>query len=371
MKNISLNNLSKRIIYVDLMRAFAVIMMIQGHTVDTLLADQFRNTDYLGYNIWNTMRGFTAPIFMFTAGLIFTYLLKSDHFEFSKNPRVKKGIKRGFLLIGIGYLLRYPTGKIVDFSNVTQAQWNIFFSVDALHLIGLGLLFVILSLFIAKKLKVKLYFIIIGFILLFLIFSPVINQIEWNNYLPQIISSYLTKSYGSFFPAFPWLVYVLSGALLGSYLYRNEGIYLKKRFSISLSILGSSLIFASFLTFYIQNMFNGNFTNWIFSNGIILLRVGYVILLNGILAFIVRKVNSIPEIIQDTGKHTLALYVIHVIILYGCAWFPGMYKYFSKSFTPVETIISAILMLLSMLFVVQLIGKINDYKKRKILLNKI
>lgn len=94
MKNISLNNLSKRIIYVDLMRAFAVIMMIQGHTVDTLLADQFRNTDYLGYNIWNTMRGFTAPIFMFTAGLIFTYLLKSDHFEFSKNPRVKKGIKK-------------------------------------------------------------------------------------------------------------------------------------------------------------------------------------------------------------------------------------------------------------------------------------
>jgi len=73
-----LNAPTKRIIYVDMMRAFAVIMMIQGHTVDTFLAEEFHNANSLTYSVWHTLRGFTAPIFMFTAGLIFTYLLKSD-----------------------------------------------------------------------------------------------------------------------------------------------------------------------------------------------------------------------------------------------------------------------------------------------------
>ena len=35
----------KRIIYIDIMRAFAVIMMIQGHTVDTFLGEEYRTMD--------------------------------------------------------------------------------------------------------------------------------------------------------------------------------------------------------------------------------------------------------------------------------------------------------------------------------------
>ena len=93
---------SNRIVYVDIMRAFAVIMMIQGHTVDTFLGDEYRTMDSFFYSTWYTLRGFTAPIFMFTAGLIFTYLLKLDHSKFVDNPRVRKGIKRAFILIAIG-----------------------------------------------------------------------------------------------------------------------------------------------------------------------------------------------------------------------------------------------------------------------------
>ena len=64
----------KRILYIDILRAFAVIMMIQGHTVDTFLAEEYRTTESTVYSIWYTLRGFTAPIFMFAAGLVFTYL---------------------------------------------------------------------------------------------------------------------------------------------------------------------------------------------------------------------------------------------------------------------------------------------------------
>jgi uncharacterized membrane protein len=353
------------------MRAFAVIMMIQGHTIDTFLADEYRTMDSIGYSIWHTMRGFTAPIFMFTAGLIFTYLLKSDHYDFLKNPRIKKGLKRGLLLIGIGYLLRYPTYKIFDFSNVGQSQWNIFFAVDALHLIGFGILVIIFSVFLAKRAHINLNLIIYSIVLFLLLFSPMVNKIEWNNFLPQYLSSYLTNSYGSLFPLFPWLVYVLVGALLGNYLYRNDGIFFKKRFSFTLTVLGSSFILGALAFFSLEYTFEGEMSHWFYANGIIFLRVGYVILINGIIAFIVRKFNSMSSLIKETGKKTLLLYVLHVVILYGCAFFPGFYSYYAKSFTPIETTISVLLMVGVMLSVVLLSEKVKTLRKQKIALNRV
>ena len=64
----------RRIIFLDMMRALAVLMMVEGHTVDAFLADQFRDSTSVAFNIWFSIRGFTAPIFMFTSGVVFTYL---------------------------------------------------------------------------------------------------------------------------------------------------------------------------------------------------------------------------------------------------------------------------------------------------------
>lgn len=354
-----------------MMRAFAVIMMIQGHTVDTFLGDEYRTAESFFYSIWYTLRGFTAPIFMFTAGLVFTYLLKSDRYEFLKNPRVKKGFKRALTLIAIGYLLRYPTAKIFDFSNVRQGQWDIFFAVDALHLIGVGLIFIMLSLFVSKRSKINLN-VILALIVTFLIFvSPIMAKLDWIIFLPQFLASYFTKSYGSLFPLFPWLIYVLSGALLGNYLYKNGAIYLKKRFSFSLVSIGTAFILFSTLLFYFQDLTEETLSYWLYINGMVFLRIGGVLLINGIMAFIVRKVDRIPSIILRTGKKTLLLYVIHIIILYGCAWFPGLYRYYAKSFTPVETLVAVILMMGAMLAIVQFSDKLKSYKKRNIVLNKI
>ncbi|MDY0082460.1 MAG: heparan-alpha-glucosaminide N-acetyltransferase domain-containing protein, partial [Ignavibacteriaceae bacterium] len=65
-----------RIIFIDLIRALAVIQMVQGHTIDALLAPEYRSLDYPVYYLWNFMRGITAPVFMFSAGTVFTYLFR-------------------------------------------------------------------------------------------------------------------------------------------------------------------------------------------------------------------------------------------------------------------------------------------------------
>ena len=146
-----------RIIFIDLMRAFAVFQMVQGHTIDTLLADNFRNFDNPIYALWYFTRGLTAPIFMFTAGTVFIYLFRLVKKPFSENPRVIKGIKRGLLLIFLGYLIRYPTWTIFDFSQVSDYLMGVFLGVDVLHLIGFGLLALLTLLYLSEKFNLNDY----------------------------------------------------------------------------------------------------------------------------------------------------------------------------------------------------------------------
>ncbi|MFZ1290982.1 MAG: heparan-alpha-glucosaminide N-acetyltransferase domain-containing protein [Melioribacteraceae bacterium] len=360
----------KRIVFIDLMRALAVIMMIQGHTTDTFLSDEYRNTESVAYNFWLTMRGFTAPIFMFSSGLIFTYLLKPDNYDFFSNPRIIKGIKRGFTLIAIGYLLRFPTHRIFDIASVSKTQWDIFLTVDALHLIGIGLLSIVAILFISKNLKLNFQFAIGFSILISFIVSPYIAKINWDNYLPQILSGYFFEKNGSLFPIFPWIIYVLAGAMLGNYLSKNEGIYFKKRFSIFLFTIGSSLVGFYLVIYAFSHLLPENISDWLYANSLIIARLGYVIIANSLMAFTARNFNHIPKMISDTGKKTLMLYVAHVIILYGCALFPGFNKFWGKTLTSYQTIIVAIVMLGLMLLLVLYSDRISNYWKNKLMFKK-
>jgi len=98
---------SRRLVFIDLMRAYAILMMLQGHTVGTVLAPQFQDNSFTLYYIWSFMRGITAPVFFFSSGTIFSYLLLRKDLPFWQNERVTKGIKRAALLLLTGYLLRF------------------------------------------------------------------------------------------------------------------------------------------------------------------------------------------------------------------------------------------------------------------------
>ncbi|MFT6995655.1 MAG: peptidoglycan/LPS O-acetylase OafA/YrhL, partial [Maribacter sp.] len=95
-----------RLYFVDAIRAWAILMMLQGHFIDGLLDNAFRDDSNILFTIWKYFRGITAPVFFTVSGFIFTYLLIKAPEKGWDNPRVKKGIRRGFELLIIGYLLR-------------------------------------------------------------------------------------------------------------------------------------------------------------------------------------------------------------------------------------------------------------------------
>ncbi|MCL6098329.1 MAG: DUF1624 domain-containing protein [Bacteroidetes bacterium] len=360
-------NYRKRIIFLDLMRAMAVLMMVQGHTIDTFLGDQYRTFDSSMYDVWLTIRGFTAPIFMFTSGVAFTYLLKSHSQPFFENPRVAKGFRRFLVLVLIGYMLRFPTPRMFDFSQVTHYQWLTFFTVDALHLIGIGLFLILLLTYIAERYRLNEYAVFIFGIIFFFIAYRFTESLNWANHLPIPFAAYFYQGTGSLFPIFPWAGYVIAGGILGMYLAKNPECYLSPKFSYKLFAAGGFLIFISYLV-YLANysVFGDNKEFFSDTVSLVYYRLGIVLALNGAMALISMRLKTMPDLVQQVGKNTLLIYVVHIIILYGSAWIPGFGMFYPKSLNAVGSVSAAILLIILMVGMVAVVEKLKTMKKRKL-----
>jgi uncharacterized membrane protein len=360
----SVSEKKNRIIFIDLMRAFAVLMMVQGHTVDVLLSNDYRNFDSPLFLLWFFMRGMTAPIFLFTAGTVFTYLFRLVKEPFEINPRVSKGIKRFLLLVFLGYLLRYPTPALVIFSNVTDRQWRVFFAVDVLQLIGFGILFLILCMYAAERFKIADKFVFASAAVFFFGLYMVFENINWSEIVPLPIAGYMYRGSGSNFPLFPWAGYVMAGGILGSFLANNPLIFRTFKFVRNLALTGLLFLAAAYIGDYFETMIYGKSYLWSTSPNLIILRLGIVFILTAVVSWISLKVNSIPRILVLVGRNTLLIYIVHLVILYGSAWNPGVILLFEKSFGVWKTVGSALLMLTVMTLMVLLINKLRIKNKQ-------
>lgn len=354
-----------RIIFIDLMRALAVLMMVQGHTVDTLLADNYRTFDSPLFTLWWSIRGLTAPIFLFTAGTVFTYLLRMNKVPFGENIRVKKGIKRFFMLICIAYFMRYPTPYVVYFKEVTDYQWKNFFAVDVLHLIAFGILFVIGLSYIAEKFRIRdsIIFSTAAFIS-FVLYAP-FAKVNWVEFLPMPLAGYLYQGSGSLFPLVPWAGFVFSGAFLGSYLASNPDAFRTRLFSIRLLYIGLLFLALSAVGNVFEIAIYGESNFWTTSPNLIFFRLGIVVLLNSMVSYLALKFQHIPKLLMAIGRNSLPIYVVHIIILYGSAWTLGLWSLFAKSFNVWTTIGAALIMISLMVSMVQGFQIVKVRIKRK------
>lgn len=352
-----------RVIFLDLLRAFAVLNMVQGHTIDVLLSSQFRDLSNPIFLIWFSNRGLTAPIFMFSAGTTFMYLFRLQKVSFHENPRVIRGIKRALLLIGLGYLMRYPTPTLVYFKNVTAVQWDVFFVVDVLQLIGFGLLFIMLLAYIAEKLKISDYFVFIAGVLVIIFLYPISESIAWTNYFHKAIAGYLSSGTHSNFPLFPWLTYLAAGSFLGSYLAKNPTVFRTTKFSFKLLGSGIGLLVLALIGNIVEVAVYGESKFWTTSPNLVFFRLGLVITFTSIITFIALKINTIPRVLILLGRNTLLIYVVHLVILYGSPWNLGIVYILDKAFNPYLTILSACIMIGLMILMVYGIHKFNIRNK--------
>jgi len=303
---------------------------------------------------------------MFSAGTVFTYLLRLNNEPFFQNPRAWKGVKRFLLLIGIAYLLRWPTPYLFYFGEVGPEQWKNFFVVDVLHLIAFGILFTVMLAYVAERFNIRDIVVFGTGAFLFFSLYPLVSNIEWKNFLAEPLTGYFYIGTGSLFPLFPWIGYILCGAILGSYLAKNPGVFKTTKFSINLLILGLSFIALSGIGDRVEFWLNNESTFWTTSPNLIIFRVGVVLLLNSFVSYLAIKLENIPQLIIHIGRSTLPIYVIHLVILFGTPWTVGFFPYFGKSLDVWTSISAAIVMVTLMIAIVQSVQLVKGFYRKKL-----
>ncbi len=317
---------NKRLGFIDATRSIAIIMMLQGHFIASTFKDYFpmeaqlKTTWASGsriFDIWLIARGFTAPLFFTITGLVFVYLLGRNQDEpFFKQKRVRKGIKRGLLVIAWGYFLQLNVKSLHVYMDGRLNSR--FFLFHVLQSIGFGILALIIIYGLFKIIK-KLRFSIILLIAALLVFgfAPAISGSE--SYVPkgahEIIQN-MFKGPNSGFPLFPWLGYVLFGGAIGSFIRESGDRIHGKWFPLKLlglvffiSLVGRIALLAIYGKLDAPFGWHNDLDSFDRLILVVLLIVG--------LMYFERKFGIRDSLFIRMGQNTLVIYIVHVILLYG------------------------------------------------------
>ena len=353
----------KRLYFIDAIRAFAILMMLQGHFIDTSLAVEYRDTNNLAFNIWKYFRGITAPVFFTISGLIFTYLLIKAKEKGTLKRRIQKGLLRGLMLIGIGYALRIPF-----FRWLTGSFGTYFMVIDVLQIIGLSLILIV-GIYILCQ-KKTLFFSITMLCIGTLVFltEPLYRTFSAEG-IPLLFANYLTKENGSIFTIVPWFGYMAYGAFIATLFY---GYLSRPRFKIAIVTgfftLGFGLVFGSsallhFFTFTTDFTLFSEVANYNY----LFIRLGNVLILFGL--FYALEIYLKHPLILKIGQKTLSIYVVHFIILYGSFTGSGLNRIFVKNLTSFEAITAALgfLVLVSLIsiYIIKANTQVYGFFRRK------
>lgn len=325
---------TQRLYFIDALRAFAILMMLQGHFISGLLDTSTVDTSHPVYRIWLYFRGITAPVFFTITGWVFLFLLQSNPTKGWQNPRLKKGLKRALELILWGYALRLSLPYFLTTGRLTKT----FMRPDVLQIIGCGLLFsmllYVLFNFLGKLRPVLFFAIAFGIF----ITQPLYSDIVFET-LPLFIAAYLTKAHGAVFYLLPWLGYVSFGAGI-AFLIPNKP---KKLYRWAFGFMAIGFVFSFYSTallHLLSTALSSSLLQQVTNNNFLFIHLGDVLMLFGVFMLLEPLVKH--SLWQRIGTKTLSLYIVHYVILYGSFTSIGLYKFYHNALSWEVAVIGAL-----------------------------
>lgn len=340
---------SQRLVYLDLTRVIAMVMMILGHSFFDLVRPIYVDVTNFPWSIWDFLRGLTAPIFLVVSGIVQVFANKRVETKIPSEI-VYRRIRTSLLLIFLAYFLNFPVQKFFQIIFQDSNLLLPFFQVNILQLIGVTLLWILLYFLITNDNqqlgKISLLTGVVIFIL-----TPFVHLVDWYKYLPLPIAPYLSLEKGSYFTIFPFSGFMFFGVAFGTYLQKfplNE----RANVIIRKGLLASAIFIPlGTIVYFLINLLGLQFYDVFKANpGMSIFRLGCVGLLLSVIVTLYQRyftnLNLITKISFTLGKNSLFVYVVHLLILYGLPWYPGFASIYNKSFSPTESFILSILVVI-------------------------
>lgn len=333
---------SKRCDWIDQLRGWAVIVMIEVHVVNVYLQAGLR-PDWLNY-----LNGLVAPSFTLAAG--YSLVISTFRTDNTLRPFWPHTARRlGFVLL-CAYALHAPGITFADWTVLgTVQKGRELFKLDVLQCIVFSLL--VLQ-FLARLVRNPRVFTALA--LAIAIFVPVVSPSLWATgvadglWLPLrgLFNGNVDRGVQALFPLFPWLAFPAFGAFLGG-LYRHYRVedtegrarWSEGRFLAGLALVGAGLLAWGSATQHAW-LWGGQ---WVQENGVWLLhsrsgaftyaelgaianttlpsvagRLGFILLAGTAMGAIelLRPRWQGPNPIKAASNESLLLYMLHLNVIF-------------------------------------------------------
>jgi hypothetical protein len=303
---------SRRVEFIDLLRGWAVIVMIETHVVNATLLTTLRQSDF--HHVLTFLNGLVAPTFVFASGMAFAITLRrkiADYIHWT--PVLGKQIARLLMILAIGYILHIPKFSLRHLLYVAEAPaWRDFFQVDVLQTIAATLL-LLQALLLAVRTERRLYLTAAVLSLLVVFLTPIVRTVDFAAVLPLPIAAYLNPEMKWQFSLFPWSAFLFCGALTGF-------LFLELREKLRKHLLwgGLGAVALSFALHPILSQVYPVYSYWRGSPSFFLLRLGLVLVLAWALYTYELKRGVRPSsLVTLVGRESLMVYVAHLFLIYG------------------------------------------------------
>jgi uncharacterized membrane protein len=335
---------SHRVVFIDLARALAVVFMLYGHTVNALLAPRYQTGTW--FDVWLFQRGLTSSLFLLLSGFAFSVATTRHWASHTRpSPAVFKRARRFALLILLGYGLHFPVPRFVLLPTATDAQWRALIGVDVLQLIGVTLLGVQALVMLTRSRRV-----FTGVALLLaaaaVLITPWAWSVDWTRLMTPALAAYLSPAGGSLFPLVPWSAFLLLGASLGQLYARWDAARLTRYANLILLLPGALMLLAG-----VSERLSGPWLSsgpGAFIPPQFLIRAGACLVLLSGLAHASRRIQRLPRVFGAVAQETLLIYFVHLCIVYGSVWNPGLYQAFGSTLGPGAVFLCVVLLVAAM-----------------------
>ncbi len=301
--------------FIDLLRGFALVAMIETHVINAYLPMASRHNWFF---FWLTFfNGLVAPTFLFASG--FSVMLQGRkqwegwlHFRL---PFWKQMRRLGFITL-IAYYSHLQHLELSKYLRPDDPNiWKNTLQVDILQCIVASLLVIHLLVFLLRKPGAVAWAALVLAVIV-AVLTPMVWARDFTKQLPLALALFMNPHGISLFPLFPWLSFILSSAFVCHFFTRSVDAGADARFMRRIFFFGILLSLVGWLGTFIPYSLPGYQNFFTTSPLYIMIRLGCVMIFCSTLYALEKFLRWVPSQIRLAGQESLLVYGVHLWVIF-------------------------------------------------------
>ncbi len=293
--------------HLDWLRGIAVLIMIEGHTLDSWTRLDDRSGELYRWAI--VVAGYGAPVFLFLAGITLALAAGSRLRKGATADGVMRtALRRGAWILLLGFLFRFQSWAI------SGGAFASLLKVDILNVMGVAMMAAALF-WRAGRGALSRTCVFASATVAVAMLTPIVRSSSTLAALADPLEAYLRPPPGSTtFTLFPWMGFLTAGAAVGVWLDQARAPDSERRLHVVLAVLGALVAAGGYGASYLPAIYE-TATFWTSSPTFFFLRLG-------VLMTVVPAAYALSYVwrgawLQEFGRASLFVYWIHVEMVYG------------------------------------------------------